>query len=122
MSVDSENRALFLGASPWKLACRAVATTNITLSGEQTVDGVACVVGNRVLVAGQTDATENGPYIVFSTGWQRADDAMVANHIQFGMTMRVLEGTTNANTMWSMTSPTTGDITLGETELVFEAQ
>ena len=35
---------------------RVVATSNITLSAPQTIDGVSAVVGDRVLVVGQTDA------------------------------------------------------------------
>lgn len=60
-----------------------VATTaNITLSGEQTINTVAVVAGNRVLVRAQTDPLENGIYNASagawtrSTDWNRADDVV----------------------------------------------
>jgi len=57
-----------------KAPCKAVAVGNITLSGTQTVDGFACVSGDRVLCIGQTNAQENGIYNVSSSAWQRAAD------------------------------------------------
>ena len=48
--VDSVAQGLSL-----KDSVRAGTTANITLSGEQTIDGVSLVVGNRVLVKDQTD-------------------------------------------------------------------
>lgn len=49
-----------------------VATTqNIELYGEQTIDGVAVVINNIVLVKNQTDATKNGIYTVQSGNWNR---------------------------------------------------
>jgi len=54
-----------------KRAVRAIATSPITLSGEQTIDGVSLVTGDRVLVAGQggdvsTGDSANGIYVVDS--------------------------------------------------------
>lgn len=52
-----------------------VATTaNITLSGTQTIDGVALNVSDRVLVKNQTNAAENGCYVVASGAWPRSTD------------------------------------------------
>ena len=66
-----------LGTAPEegiKAPCVAVAVGNITLSGEQTVGGVAVVAGQRVLVPLQTDATENGIYVASASAWSRATD------------------------------------------------
>lgn len=56
---------------------------NITLSGEQTLAtldsnnnaiNVAVVAGDRVLVRAQTNASENGIYVVSADAWKRATD------------------------------------------------
>jgi len=52
----------------------ASTTANITLSGEQTIDSVAVVTGDRVLVRSQTDNTENGIYRANSGAWTRTTD------------------------------------------------
>ena len=57
-----------------KAPVKTVATGNITLSGEQTISGVALVAGHRVLLTAQTDAKENGIWIVSTTDWSRAPD------------------------------------------------
>ena len=51
------------GLNP-KQAVQAATTANITLSGTQTIDGVAVVAGNYVLVKNQTTSSQNGVYVV----------------------------------------------------------
>lgn len=52
-----------------------VATTaNIALSGTQTIDGVAVVANDRVLVKNQTAPAENGIYLCQASAWTRATD------------------------------------------------
>jgi hypothetical protein len=63
-----------LAGISWKEPVRAATTGNITLSGAQTIDGVAVVAGERVLVKDQSTASQNGIYIV-GTPWTRSDDA-----------------------------------------------
>lgn len=46
----------------------------ITLSGEQTVNGRALLVGQRCLVKDQVDPIENGIYVVETSAWQRTGD------------------------------------------------
>lgn len=53
--------------------CNAATTTNITLSGEQTIDNYSAVTGNRILVKDQTLPANNGVYIV-GVPWTRATD------------------------------------------------
>ncbi len=50
-----------------------VATGNVTLSGEQTIDGVT-TSASRVLLVGQTDPAENGIWVTASGAWTRATD------------------------------------------------
>ena len=96
---------------------RAATTANITLSGAQTIDGVAVVVGDRVLVKNQTTASQNGIYTVAAGAWTRTSDADTAAKHKSGMTVRVAEGSTQGTTTWTLT--TTGAITLGTTALAF---
>jgi len=104
----------------FKASVRAATTANITLSGTQTVDGVALVAGNRVLVKDQTDNTTNGIYVVASGAWTRATDAdnTPSNEVSSGMYCFVESGTTNADTGWVLTTDG-GNVTLGTTALVF---
>ncbi|MFM8498270.1 MAG: beta strand repeat-containing protein [Planctomycetia bacterium] len=63
----------------------AATTADITLSGLQTIDGVALLDGQRVLVKDQTNRRQNGIYVVVSTGdWQRAGDADTAPELRAG--------------------------------------
>lgn len=57
-----------------KAPVRAASNANLTLSGLQTVGGVALLEGDRVLVTAQTDSTQNGIYNASSSGWKRAGD------------------------------------------------
>ena len=68
--VDS----LALGIS-WKQPVNAGTTANITLSGAQTIDTVAVVAGDRVLVKNQTAQADNGIYVAAAGAWSRSPDA-----------------------------------------------
>jgi hypothetical protein len=68
--VDS----LALGIS-WKQPVNVGTTANITLSGAQTIDTVAVVAGDRVLVKNQTAQAENGIYVAAAGAWSRSPDA-----------------------------------------------
>jgi hypothetical protein len=59
----------------WKEPVRTASTANLTLSGTQTVDGVALVAGDRVLVKDQSTQANNGIYVVAAGAWSRAPDA-----------------------------------------------
>ncbi|MEO0225099.1 MAG: hypothetical protein ABIL76_08435, partial [candidate division WOR-3 bacterium] len=101
----------------WKQSVRAATTTNITLSGEITVDGVALVSGDRVLVKNQSSAQFNGIYEVRSGSWVRAYDADSNSEVTAGMAVFVEEGTINKDTGWVLI--TNNPINLGTTELQF---
>src|SRR5258708_9550254 len=57
-----------------KAPCRAATTGAITLSGQQTVDGIALVTGDRCLVKNQADQTTNGSDLVSTGAWTREPD------------------------------------------------
>lgn len=75
-----------------KAPCKAVSDSNITLSGEQTIDGVSCVDGDRVLVNGQTNGAENGIWVVSYSAWTRAADWNGARDVVQGTQVRVTSG------------------------------
>lgn len=97
----------------YKNPVRAVATSNITLSGTQTIDGVALAAGDRVLVAGQSTASANGIYVVASGTWTRATDADQTGEIAPGTTVYVAEGTAEGDKTWGLVGDAT--ITVGTT-------
>ena len=100
-----------------KESVKAATTGNITLSGTQTVDGVALSVGDRVLVKDQSTGSENGIYVVASGSWSRAADADADSEVTAGLFTFVEEGSTNADAGFSLT--TNGAITVGTTALTF---
>lgn len=90
----------------YKEAVKAATTANITLSGTQTVDGVALVAGDRVLVKNQYTAYQNGIYTVAAGAWVRTDDANTNGELDGGATVWVNQGTTQADTGWTVTNDT----------------
>ena len=100
-----------------KESARAVSSVNVVLSGLQTIDGVALVDGDRILVANQTNPVENGIYTVHTGGWTRAADATTNEQVTPGLFTFVEEGNVGAGTGWVLTS--TGPTTLGTTPLPF---
>jgi hypothetical protein len=101
----------------WKASVRVATTANITLSGTQTIDGVALSVGDRVLVKDQSTGSANGIYVVASGAWTRATDADSSAEVTAGMTCWVNEGTVNGDSQWLLT--TNDAIVLGTTALTF---
>lgn len=93
------------GLSSVKDAVAAVATSNITLSGTQSVDGVSLVAGDRCLVAGQTTASQNGIYTVAAGAWTRAVDADASGEIKVGTIVYSMPGgTSNGSQQWICTA------------------
>jgi hypothetical protein len=95
----------------------ACTTANITLSGEQTIDGIAVVANDRVLVANQTDASENGIYNVSTTAWTRSKDFNGSRDVVSGTRVYINQGTTYAGYEAQVTTSNT--ITIGTSELTF---
>src|SRR5690606_10709594 len=78
-------------------AAVACATTGaITLSGEQTIDGVA-TSSSRVLVKDQGTSAENGIYLSSSGAWSRAFDCNTDDEFPGALTF-VSDGTSNGST------------------------
>lgn len=102
--------------NPVKVPCIVATTANITLSGEQTIDGVLTST-NRVLVKDQTAGAENGIYVTAAGAWARSADFDVAAEVVDGTMVRVEQGTAKANTLWALT--TNNPITVDTTALAF---
>jgi len=96
---------------------RVATTANITLSGTQTIDGVALSATDRVLVKDQSTGADNGIYLVNASTWTRALDANISAEVKAGMMMWVNEGSVNGDKQFILT--TNDPITLGTTALVF---
>jgi len=110
----------------YKQAVRVITLSNITLSGGAPilVDGVTLVLADRILVAGQSTASQNGLYYVTILGtgsngtWSRTIDADATGEIAAGMIVMVTEGTIYKDSQWKLT--TNNPIVIGTTGLTFE--
>ena len=99
-----------------KASCVAATTANITLSGTQTIDGVALIAGDRCLVKDQTLSQNNGIYLVAAGAWTRAADMDSWAEVPGAFTF-IEQGTAYADTGWVCTSNTGG--TLGTTPITW---
>jgi hypothetical protein len=119
-------RAQQISNIDYKQAVRVVTTSNINLAGgaPNSVDGVALSVNSRVLVNGQSNATQNGLYLVQTVGtgsngtWVRTNDTNSTGEMQSGMVVTVTEGNTYRDTLWTLT--TDDPIVLGNSEITFQ--
>jgi len=116
-SVATDRRQGVNSGAAIKVPVKAATTANITLSGEQTIDGVALVDGDRVLVKNQTTASENGIYEVDTSTWSRAPDWDGSYDVKEGTFVYVTDGTVNAALFYSVT--TADPITIGTTSVAF---
>lgn len=87
-----------------KAPVRVATTADITLSGEQTIDGIAVVADDRVLVKDQSDDTENGIYVANTSSWSRAEDFDGTGDAVKGTRVWILEGTANGEEEYNLTS------------------
>jgi len=110
----------------YKQAVRAVATTNVTLSGgaPATVDGVSLNINDRVLCTAQSTGSQNLIYVVTTVGsgstgtWtQSYDDTAGEGTIEAGTIVMVTEGSTYADTQWKLI--TDNPIVIGTTALTW---
>ena len=100
-----------------KDSVKVATTANITLSGTQTIDGVAVSADERVLVKEQSTASQNGLYLCKASTWTRTDD-LAAGANAAGAFVFVEQGTVNAENGFTCTS-NTGSAVVGTNNLVF---
>lgn len=99
----------------WKSAVACAATSNVSLTGEQTIDGVATST-SRVLLTGQTAPAENGIYVTAAGAWSRATDNDQTGEF-VGAWVPVSAGTSNSG-IWRCTNASAP--TVGSTSITFE--
>jgi len=99
-----------------KPSCGLVAASNITLSGAQTIDGVAGTAGTTIVLAtAQTSGAENGPWVMQSGAWTRPTwypSGGTTQAFQF-ITTFIRLGNTYSGTTWRITS--SGAVTIDTT-------
>ena len=100
----------------WKDSVKAATTANITLSGTQTIDGVAISADERVLVKDQSTGSQNGIYVCKAGSWERAADMDAAGEFS-GAAVFVQQGTTYGDVGFVCTND--GDVTVGTTAIAF---
>ena len=114
--VDGIKQALDI-----KDSVKAASTGNITVANalinNSTVDGVTVATGDRVLLKNQTDASQNGIYVVVGSGAaSRSDDANSNADVTSGLFVFVEQGTANGDNGYVLT---TNSVNLGTTDLTF---
>lgn len=107
-----------------KDSVRVLSESNIDLASAtdpSPVDGVTLADGDRILLNGQTDGTENGIYDAVTaadpTTWTRSADFDGDSEVTAGAFTFVEEGTSNSDTGWVLT--TDDPITVGTTSMSF---
>ena len=112
--VNKQYVDYFVAGLSWKQPANAASTVNIaSLSGLQTVDTVSLVAGNTVLVKNQTNAADNGIYVVSSGAWTRSVGADTWDEY-VGAIIFIVSGT-QADSAWYSTAQPGG--TLGVTAI-----
>ncbi len=96
---------------------RVATTSNINLSGTQSIDGVSVIADNRVLVKNQTTLSQNGVYLCKSGTWTRTSDMGTGSDASNNFTF-VEEGTTNEHQGFVCTS-NKGSAVVGTNNLEF---
>lgn len=91
-----------MAASDYKKSVRVATTGAVALSGLQSVDGVALVSGERVLVKNQADPAQNWIYVAAAGVWQRAQDANENAECSPGHLITVQAGAQGAGTVWQL--------------------
>lgn len=109
--LKPELQAAFASTDGWqpKVECAVATTANITLSGEQTIDGVL-TSASRILVKNQSTQSQNGIYTTGSGAWTRTTDADTGAELVLAV-VSVTGGSTQSGSAWvttNTTAPTIG--------------
>jgi len=110
-----------LGNTAIKTPVAVATTAAITLSGEQTIDGVL-TSSSRVLVKNQASAIDNGIYLSDTGAWERTQDFDGSRDVVEGTLVKVNGGSTTVG-FWYVTTtgspvPGTDAINFGQASTV----
>jgi hypothetical protein len=126
-STHTDRRQGFSSALAQKAPCRLATTANITLSGYQTIDGVLPTSSDpvwmrRILVKDQTDASQNGIWIMDNGPWIRAKDfdGNAGRDFIKGTRVNVVEGATQAG-IYIVNSAVLADFESDDDDITFGA-
>lgn len=101
-----------------RVATIATGTLSTAFANGQTVDGIALVTADRILLKNQTDGIENGVYIVNASGSPTRAQEFAAGIAVASYLVFVRQGTVNADSGWIVTNNSLTDV-VGTDALVF---
>ena len=96
MTTSTDRFNGLIGSSAVKPAVVVATTANITLAGLQTIDGIALIANDRVLVKNQTNAVNNGIWVASTGQWSRSEDFNGIYDAQEGTLIVVSRGNSNS--------------------------
>jgi len=121
--IESELQNLSQGLGQfWNpVSARSIIDIDISSPGTDTFDGATVSIGNRVLLMGQNDPSENGIYIWSSTSTQmvRSLDANESSEFTINKTVQVLASSTQGVSGATFAYTNGDDPTLGSDDLPF---
>jgi hypothetical protein len=100
--VRVEIERMYAGRDDNSRLVKLVASSPITLSGLQTIDAVAVLAGDTVLVTAQTDAKTNGVYLASAGAWTRDASADEGIDLPPGTTWFIKAGSDHTGSLWRL--------------------
>lgn len=121
MTTSTSRYNGLVGSAAIKPPVKVATTANITLSGLQTIDGVALAENDRVLVKNQSDGISNGVYTASSGVWGRAADFNGAYDVVQGTMISVVLGAMNGGYIFSVdtVTPVIGTSSINFSQKIF---
>lgn len=83
------------------VACKVVATSNISLSGLGAIDTYTPSANDRILTVGQTVGSQNGVWLANASAWTRPSDYASGSTIINRQVLILGGSVSNTNTLWS---------------------
>ncbi len=116
-SANFNNVTVVNSVNIWKGYVNAATTTDVSLSGYQTIDTIATTEGSLVLVKDNVNGVQNGIYVISDTNWTRSPD-LIDGSSASGIGMIVVDGSVNLNRIYVCTN-TEDTVTVGVSSLTF---